>query len=86
MKDTHIIPIRNAPFREQYTCLMLLYYLRSLFEASEKETFTRENILMVLQLCKEDDDVFDQRVVAVFDAAEAAAERRQLENDNNQPL
>ena len=83
MKDTHITPIRHAPFKEQYTCLIFLYYLRALFEESDRAIFTREDILMLLQLCKEDDDVFDQRVVAVLDAAETAAGRGFIERGDN---
>jgi hypothetical protein len=54
-------PSNRSPFTpdEAFQCLNLLDYLSDLFTASGKETFTRCEILAVLNLCKNDPELFD---------------------------
>lgn len=74
-KNTRIPGIRDASNKEQYTALLFLYYFQSLLEGSPpSKSWTREELLVLLNTIKGDDDVFDQRVVAGFDAMERLAE------------
>ena len=51
----------NAPFTD---CLPLLRLLEDLFTDSDRETFTRDELLVILNGMKHDPELFDQEVVA----------------------
>jgi hypothetical protein len=48
---------------EQYQALNVLEYLSDLFTAAEKESFTKTEVLIVLNLVRTDPEIFDPRVV-----------------------
>jgi hypothetical protein len=48
--------------REQFQALNVLDYLSDLFTAAKKETFTRVEILVLLDNTKNDPDLFDPAV------------------------
>ena len=74
-KDTRIPGVRDASNKEQFTALLFLFYLQSLIEGCPpSKSWTREELLVLLNTIKGDDDVFDQRVVAGFDEMERLAE------------
>lgn len=54
----------TSPFteREQFQVLNALDYLFDLFTAAEQETFSRVDILIVLNLVKNDPELFDPAV------------------------
>jgi hypothetical protein len=49
--------------QEQFQALNILEYLTDLFTAAQKETFTRESILIVLDNVRSDPDFFDPDVL-----------------------
>lgn len=49
--------------QEQFQALNVLDYLSDLFTAAEKETFTRVDILVILDLVRADPEIFDPEVV-----------------------
>ena len=55
----------TSPFtdREQFQALNVLDYLSDLFTAAKKETFTRVEILILLDNIKNDPDLFDPAVL-----------------------
>lgn len=55
----------TSPFTEteQFQVLNALDYLSDLFTAAKKETFTRVEILIVLNLMKNDPELFDPAVL-----------------------
>jgi hypothetical protein len=59
------MPVPKSPFtpEEAFQCLNLLDYLLDLFTGAGKETFTRVEILSVLNHCKNDPELFDPDAV-----------------------
>jgi len=47
---------------EQFQCMNLIEYLLDLFAAANKETFSRDEILIVLNRVSSDPDFFDPEV------------------------
>ncbi len=56
---------------EQFAALNVLDYLSDLFTAAGKDSFTRENILVVLNAVKSDPELFDPDVVIAHQIATA---------------
>lgn len=56
---------------EQFACLNILDYLSDLFTGAGKDQFTREDVLLVLNLVKNDPDLFDADVVTAQEIATA---------------
>ena len=61
--------IMNAD--EQFAALNVLDYLTDLFTAAGKDSFTRENILVVLNAVKNDPELFDPDIVVAQEIATA---------------
>lgn len=56
---------------EQFQALNVLDYLSDLFTMSPKETFTKVQILIVLNQVKNDPDIFDPQVLIAQQTANA---------------
>ena len=66
-----------APFRElaeQFNGLAVIEYLQDLFTVSPRERYCRDEILSILNLVKNDPDLFHPAVVAAFDAWRTATQ------------
>ncbi len=63
---------------EQFQALNVLDYLSDLFTSARKETFTRDEILIIIDIIRSDGDFFDPQVVIA----------RQIANSeiDNEPL
>ena len=66
----------NSPMSptEQFQVLNMLEYLSDLFTAAGKETFTRTEILVVLDRVRSDPDIFDPDVLIAQQVATSALE------------
>jgi hypothetical protein len=56
---------------QQYGALLVLDYLSDLFTMANRQEFTRESILVVLNNVKNDSDIFDADVVTAHAIATA---------------
>jgi len=56
--------------REQAAALAVLRYASDLITASPKKVYTREEVLVILNLIQNDQDLFDPAVVAEMDVIE----------------
>jgi uncharacterized protein YllA (UPF0747 family) len=63
----------NSPFTpvEQFQALNLMDYLSDLFTVAQKETFTRVEILVLLDHIKNDPELFDPAVLIAQQTATA---------------
>lgn len=69
--------LATARFRdlaEQFNGLAAIEYLQDLFTVSPRERYCRDEILSILNLVKNDPDLFHPAVVAAFDAWRSAAQ------------
>ena len=66
----------NSPMapQEQFQALNTLDYLSDLFTAAEKKTFTREEVLIVIDRVRSDSEMFDTDVVIAQQIATADLE------------
>jgi len=65
---------RFRDLAEQFNGLALIEYLQDLFTVSPRERYCRDEILSILNLVKNDPDLFQPAVVAAFDAWRTAAQ------------
>lgn len=57
--------------QEQFTALMILEYLSDLFTVGTLESFSRDQILVILNAIKNDQDFIDPDVLVAFEEATA---------------
>lgn len=57
---------------EQFQALNMLDYLSDLFTVAGKETFTREDVLVIINTVRSDPDFFDPAVVIAQQEATSA--------------
>jgi hypothetical protein len=65
---------RLGDAHRQYAALCLLEFISDLFTAAGKETFSRDEILALLNCFKNDAELFDPQVVVAFDMISAEVE------------
>lgn len=63
---------------EAFASLIILDFLSDLFTDSGRETFSRDDILVILNWAKNDPDLFDPDVVLAYELATADIEKEGL--------
>jgi len=66
---------RDMTPNEQAVALATLRYVADLITVSPKKTYTREELLVLLNLIENDRDLFDPAVVARMDEIESEIQR-----------
>lgn len=62
------MPVGNV--REQYTALCVLGFLEDIFTVSPRDSFKKEDVLVIFNNIKTHEDLFEQSVVEFYDMAD----------------